>query len=212
MRLPALLLLSVVAIAPTARSEQPSSFFVNEIAVDDPRLAGDASALTSALCAALARDKRAEVLCAPDIKQLIAFAATSSMIGGGPSASDKLAEKAAATRWVVGGRLRLDKAGATLTVAVGPKDESSDLSLMFSSTALITIDEKAGGKTLVLLDRMPAVARRLLEASLAPAGGQASGTGTEGAAVAPPAPLSAQPPANASSAAVPPSGAQAGKP
>jgi len=90
-----------------ARAEAPVLVYVNEFTVQDPKLASDAGALTSALCAALARDKRVDVLCAPDVRQLLSFAAASSMMGSTSPATENLERRAAAT-----GRRRQDRLDA----------------------------------------------------------------------------------------------------
>ncbi|MBM4281279.1 MAG: hypothetical protein FJ137_11160 [Deltaproteobacteria bacterium] len=167
-----------------ARAEAPVLVYVNEFTVQDPKLASDAGALTSALCAALARDKRVDVLCAPDVRQLLSFAAASSMMGSTSPATENLERRAAATRFVVSGRVVVDKTGSTLSMSIGPRDDGSDLSSMFASSALAKRDEPVEGKTLGLLARVPAVARSLVDAALAPPVGEDSAATT-----APPAPL-----------------------
>src|SRR6185437_10779686 len=76
--------------------------FVDDVQAIDKSLAPDANALTTALCAALGKEKRADVMCAPDVKQILNFAATAAMVGTegkGPGAA--VQERLEKTRDVV---------------------------------------------------------------------------------------------------------------
>jgi hypothetical protein len=174
MRMGVLTLLLCTLASDVAFAEGPVAVYVNEVAVDDAKLAGEAGALTSALCAALSKDKRVDVLCAPDVRQLLSFAATSSMMGMAPPATESLERRAAATRFVFSSRLVVDNDGALLTTTVGPRADGADLSSMFANGSVATAQEKVRGKSLALLDRLPVIAQRLLASALAPAPDQES--------------------------------------
>ena len=162
------LLALVLTAAGAARADAPVLVYVNDVAAADAALAGDAAALTSALCAALAKDKRVDVLCAPDVKQLLAFAASSSMLGASNPATESLQRRIDGTRFVVSARLATDKGATTLTTAIGVKDGGADLGAMSASTPLKVEEDTVSTRAMTMLERVPRVARRLVDAALAP--------------------------------------------
>jgi hypothetical protein len=97
--------LGLALASPHARAGAPSDdrqlVYVDDVQVADKALGADANALTTALCAALGKEKRIDVLCAPDVKQILSFAATAAMVGttGGPG--DAVQARLERTRHVV---------------------------------------------------------------------------------------------------------------
>jgi hypothetical protein len=189
----------VVVSAGAARADAPVPLYVNDVVVADGALAADASALTSSLCAALAKDKRVDVLCAPDVKQLLAFSATTAMIGSSSPAVETLQRRIDATRLVVSSQLAVDKGTSLLTTVLGEKDDGAEIGAMSTSKPVVVLTEKVSGRTTALLERLPGVAKRLVDAAVAPA----PGTLPAQAAVpstAPPAPLTPAPPTSSNNA------------
>jgi hypothetical protein len=154
--------------AAAARAAAPPIVYVNDVVAADPSLATDAEALTSPLCGAMAKDKRVEVLCAADVKQLLAFAATTSMVGTSSPALETLQQRVNSVQFVVSGRLALDKGAKVLTMSIGPKDEGSGMGGMAPSSSVLSITEKVGARTAALFDGLPTVARRLIDAAVSP--------------------------------------------
>jgi hypothetical protein len=158
-------------VAGPARAQLPTTgallVYVTDVEARE-KLAADASALTAGLCAALAKDKRIEVLCAPDVKQLLGFAATTSMLGTGNPATEKLQGRIDATRFVVSGKLTLEKDTFTFTTAIGDKGEGADFGGMFASSTLQSATEKATGKPSALLAKLPSMARALVDKVASP--------------------------------------------
>jgi hypothetical protein len=189
MRAVLLLLFIVASAAGAARADAPVLVYVNDVVVTDAALAADAGALTGAMCAALAKDKRLDVMCAPDVKQLLAFAASSSMLGSSAPAADSLQRRVDATRFVVSAQLVAGKGTTTLAATIGAKDESSTMGAMSATTTLARVDETSSARATSLLERLPGVARRLVDAALAPTSLAPTSTATP--STAPPAPLSA---------------------
>lgn len=167
MRIALFTALTAIVLADAARADERVVVYVNDI-VAVPALDNDASALTSALCSSLARDPRVDVLCAPDVKQLLSFAAATSMLGTNP-AGERLQQRIESTRFVVTGRLVGDAGTVTLTTSIGPRAEGADVGAMFFEAAAFAVEERVAGKASALLDRLPAFSRRLVDGVLAPA-------------------------------------------
>jgi hypothetical protein len=180
-------LLSCTLAAAGARAQAPKPaaervlIYVDEIGVEDKALAQDAQALTTSLCAALAKDKRLDVMCAPDVRQILSFAATSAMIGTGAISANAVEVRLEKVRHVVQGSLRRDAAkNVVLVLKGGPRADGSTTAALFTEKPVIALEEKAD-KPQKLLDRLPTAAQKLGGALLAPP------------APAPPAPLSPAP-------------------
>jgi hypothetical protein len=194
-RLAALLVPAVaVAAAPGARADDRVLVYVNDLGAPGA-LAADAAALTSALCSALAKDARVEVLCAPDVKQLLAFAATSSMLGTSPAA-DRLQQRLESARLVVTGRVAADGDDVVVSAGIGPRAAAADVGAMFFDAAAVELSERAPGKAGALLSRLPTFARRLVDGALTPVTQKATPTPPP-----PPEPLTPAPSTTPSKAA-----------
>lgn len=137
--------------------------YVDEVKVGDKSLAGDATALTTALCAAIGKDKRVDVLCAPDVKQILSFAATAAMIGNSGGPSGALQERLERTRHVVSAAYRKEGGNFILVVKAGPKAAEAAGTALFSDKPVIALEEK-GDHQRKLLDKLPAVAGRVTAA------------------------------------------------
>ncbi len=160
--------------APSARA-QPAAppaartlVFVDDVVAADAALSPDAAALTSTLCAALSKDKRLDVLCAPDVRQILAFAATAAMVGTGGGPTGAMMERLDKTALMVSGSLRKDGASFVLVTKGGVKSASSTPEAMEIERALLALEQRAGGQR-ALLDALPGLAARLGEGLLKPA-------------------------------------------
>jgi hypothetical protein len=143
--------------------------FVDEVQTTDKALQGDATALTTALCAALGKDKRVDVLCAPDVKQILNFAATAAMIGtaGGPGGA--LQDRLDRTKHVVATTYRKEGGNFVLVVKAGPKAAEAQAAALYSEKPVIALEEK-GDQQRKLLDKLPQLAARVTAALVDPAG------------------------------------------
>ena len=156
--------------------------YVDDVVPAQASLATDAAALTIALCATISKDPRFEVLCAPDVQQLLSFAATTAMMGstsGGPSAV--LQERLVRSKHIVSASFAHD-GGFTLTIKAGPKAADAPAIALYSDKPVITLKETGTGPGKIL-EKLPALASRIL-AALAPASTPPP----------PPAPLTSAPP------------------
>ena len=106
-----------------AKSDDRVLVYVDDVVPADKSLAADATALTTALCAAIGKDKRFDVLCAPDVKQILSFAATAAMVGttGGPGGA--VQDRLDRTKHVVSASFKKDGSNYVMVVKAGPKYE-----------------------------------------------------------------------------------------
>jgi hypothetical protein len=165
--------------------------YVADVTPAVPGLQQDAGALTTALCGAMARDKRVEVMCAPDVRQILEFAALSSLTGGSSPAVEALESRLAAVAFVVSGGLSRKEAKSpggkdvtgqsafVLVVAGGPKNPDGDASAPAFDKPTVRLEEVGIGPSTSLLERLPELTTRLLRTLLTPSAG----------AMAPPEPL-----------------------
>jgi hypothetical protein len=154
--------------------QKPLVIFVGDVMTDakqTPPLTSEAAALTSELCGALGRDKRVEVLCAPDIRQLLDFAATQAMLGGNPAA-DRIAARAEAADGMVQTRLHREGGALVLVLEAGPLLEGSSLTGMGLAKALVRLENKAATNQ-GLVARLPDVSARIVAGLVAPVAQQA---------------------------------------
>lgn len=177
-------------VAPAVAHAQAGSdrvlVYVDDVSVADPKLQSEANALTSSVCSTLGKDKRLDVMCAPDVKQIIGFAAASSMIGTTSPAVENLQKRLDAVAFVVAGNLQPRGADMVLTLQVGPKSAQSDSSALFAETSLVKLEAVGPPKATKLLDKLPDIGARLVKAMLSP-------TPSDAPAPPPPAPLPTTP-------------------
>jgi hypothetical protein len=159
--------LTVRAQEPKPAAPERTLIYVDDLLTEDKGLAQDAQALTTSLCAALSKDKRLDVMCGPDVKQILSFAATSAMIGTGSSPANAVEERLNKAKHVVQGTLRKEGANVLLVVKGGPRADAASSTSMFTEKPVVALEEKAD-KTQKLLDRLPALAQKLGGALLAP--------------------------------------------
>jgi len=164
--------IAVLAALPTlAQSERPL-VYVADVEPASPKLAQEAAALTTSLCGAVAKEKRVEVLCAPDVKQILSFAAMGSMAGAANPAATSLQTRMATIGYVVTGTLTSTKKDKddvfTLVIAAGKKAEEADALTPYVEAATIRLEEQSVGKSTRLLDRLPEISGRVMKALLAP--------------------------------------------
>ncbi len=157
--------------------------YVADVAPAAPGLQQDAAALTTALCGAMARDKRVEVMCAPDVRQILEFAAMSSLTGGSSPAVEALERRLAAVAFIVSSTLsRKDAASPVhkdvtgqsafvLVVAGGPKNPDGDASAPAFDKPTVRLEEVGIGQSTSLLGRLPELTTRLLRSLLTPSAG-----------------------------------------
>ncbi|MDP2343345.1 MAG: hypothetical protein Q8O67_20475 [Deltaproteobacteria bacterium] len=158
--------------------------YIDDIVTDDAKLRNEVGALTSALCGAVAKDKRLDVLCAPDVKQILGFAAASSMIGSTSPAVESVQRRLEQVKFVISGTLVMRKADVVLTVQGGPTAEGADATALFSDKPVVKVEEVTSAAKMKLLDALPVVAGRVVKGLLAPV----AATPPTGP-MAPPAPL-----------------------
>lgn len=179
---------SFSAAAQAKPSDDRVLVYVDNILASDPSLAADATGLTMSLCTELGKDKRIDVLCAPDVAQVLSFAATASMIGASGGAGGAIQDRLQRTRHVVSGALRKDGANVVLVVKGGPKAPDADLTALYSDKPLVAVEQKAEHQR-KLPAQLPAVAARVVAALLKPAAAAAPPP-------PPPAPLASPAPAS----------------
>ncbi len=178
-------LVALVLIPQIARAaDERVLVFVDDVAASDPKLKAEVGALTSALCGAVAKEKRFDVLCAPDVRQILGFAAASSMIGTASPAVENVQARLELVKFVVSASLVVRGGDAVLTLQAGPTAEGADPAALYSDKPLVKLEETTPAKQMKLLDKLPLVAQRLTKALLAdPAGHPPT------APLPPPAPL-----------------------
>jgi hypothetical protein len=131
----------------------------------------------------MARDKRVEVMCAPDVRQILEFAAMSSLTGGSSPVVEALERRLAAVAFIISSALsrkdaastvRKDAAGQSafvLVVAGGPKSPDGDPSTPAFDKPTVRFEEVGIGNSTSLLDRLPELSTRLLRPLLTPSAG-----------------------------------------
>jgi hypothetical protein len=180
---------STVATAQAPKSDDRVLVYVDDVVPADKSLSSDATALTTALCAAVGKDKRFDVLCAPDVKQILSFAATAAMVGtnGGPGAA--VQDRLDRTKHVVSATFKKDGANYVMVVKAGPKAADAQATSLYSDKPVIALEEK-GDAQRKILEKLPALASRIT-AALVPS------TTNAATSAPPPAPLPAPAPAPA---------------
>jgi hypothetical protein len=167
----AVTLSGALASAPAAAQGKPATrtlVYVDDVAPADRALAADATALTSALCAAIAKDARLDVLCAPDVRQILQFAATAAMIGTAGSPSNAVTERLDRTQLVVAASLKKDGATWVLVLKGGPKASDANPAALYTDRPIVALEQRADSQK-KLLDALPGQAARLAEGLLKPA-------------------------------------------
>lgn len=170
MRLMVALLLAVAVAAPARAQDKGGEralVFVDDVAAADKSFATDATALTSGLCAALAKDKRLDVLCAPDVRQILSFAATAAMVGTTSSPGNAVTDRLDRTQHVVSAVLRKDGAAWVLVVKGGPKAADARPEAMYSDQVRVALEQRADAQK-KLLDALPSLAARIAEGLIKP--------------------------------------------
>jgi len=170
MRLALLALLAGVFAVGPAAAQKPGDrplVFVADLSAPVP-LAQDAAALTTSLCGALAKDPRVEVLCAPDVKQILSFAAMGSLTGAPSPAVESLERRLAAVKFVVNGTLAQSQDTFTLVVAAGSRVADGGGGTPTFETASVRLEEVAKGRSIRLSERLPELSARLVKPLLAP--------------------------------------------
>lgn len=160
------------AHAQAARSDDRVLIYVDDVVAADKSLAADANALTTSLCAAIGKDKRFDVLCAPDVKQILSFAATAAMVGtsGGPGGA--VQERLDRTKHVVSATFKKQGGDYVLVVKAGPKAADAQATSLYSDKPVIALEEKGDGQRKIL-EKLPTLAARIT-AALVPSGGAAA--------------------------------------
>lgn len=165
-----------------AQSNAPTRVlvFVDDVAPADATLGSDATALTAGLCAAIAKDKRLDVMCAPDVRQILTFAATAAMIGTTNSPGNAVTDRLDRTQLVVSAALRKEGGAWVLVVKGGPKAADARPEAMYADQVKVALEQRADAQK-KLLDAMPGLAARIIDGMLKPSSAPAP--------TAPPAPL-----------------------
>lgn len=172
MRPALLVLLAAVASGAPAVAQKPATrpiVFVRDIGAP-AGLQPDAASLTTALCGLIAKDPRVDVLCAPDVKQIMGFAAMGALTGASTPAVDALERRLAAVTVVVSGSLApRDADTIALVVSAGPRSASGDALSPAFEAASVKLEEAVKGKSSRLLERLPELSARVLKPFLTPA-------------------------------------------
>lgn len=159
---------ALLAAAPVAASDDRVLVYVDDVVAADKALAPDATALTTALCAAIAKEKRVDVLCAPDVKQILQFAATAAMVGtqgGGPAGA--VQDRLDRTKHVVSASFKKDGGKYVLVVKGGPKAADATAMTLYSDKPTIALEERSDGQRQIL-EKLPALASRINAALVQP--------------------------------------------
>lgn len=180
----ALALVTASSSADAQKSDDRILIYVDDVVPADKSVAADATALTTALCAAVGKDKRFDVLCAPDVKQILSFAATAAMVGtsGGPGGA--VQDRLDRTKHVVSATFKKDGASYVMVVKAGPKAADAQATSLYSDKPIIALEERADAQRKIL-EKLPALAARVTTALLPSA--------TTNASTSPPAALSPAP-------------------
>ena len=171
--------LSASSVAAQPQAAERALVFVDDVVPADKALATDASALTSGLCAAFAKDKRLDVMCAPDVRQILSFAATAAMVGTTQSPGNAVTDRLDRTQHVISAALRKEAGAWVLVVKGGPKAPEARPEAMFSDQPKVAVEQRADAQK-KLLDALPSLVAKVAEGLLKPAAA---------APMPPPAPL-----------------------
>lgn len=177
------------AVTPPAPAPR-TLVYVDDVAAAEQALSPDATTLTSTLCAALGKDKRLDVICAPDIRQILGFAATAAMVGSGTGPTGAVMERLDKTQLVVSSALRKEGAGFVLVVKAGTKGANATPEAMYVEPVLVAFEQRAATQR-ALLDTLGGLATRVAAGLLKPADRTTLGAPAPGP---PPAPLGDKPP------------------
>lgn len=175
--------LAALGAAPAAAQGKPAErllVYVDDVTAADKSLASDATALTSALCAALGKERRLDVMCAPDIRQIMGFAATAAMVGTSNGSSNAVTERLDKTQLVVSAALRKDGAALVLVVKAGSKAADASADALYVDRVVVALEQRADAPK-KLHDALPALGAKVAEGLLKPA--------APAAPTPPPAPL-----------------------
>lgn len=142
--------------------------FISDVAVDKG-VTVDGQALTSTLCSAFGKAARLDVMCAPDVKQLVSFAGQLAMMGKKSPAIEKLEAQMTKVRWVVRAELKKgDKGGLVFHLGVHDKVSGDNGVFAVAGERRALFKEPLpDGKTARLLDRIPVLAKQATEQMLA---------------------------------------------
>ncbi len=157
-----------IVATPGAAADAPAriSLYVDDVTPADKTLANDASALTTMLCSNLAKDKRFDVLCAPDVRQVLQFSANVSLIGGA-SSTNPLERRLDMVSHVVNASFRKDHDKFVFQVKAGPRSPQSDRIAMFTEAPVVAFEETATNAK-AFLDAAGNTSARVAAALLAP--------------------------------------------
>jgi TolB-like protein len=154
----------VAAWGSSARADDGRTLvFVSSFSTTDKSLAQNADAMTSSFCAQLSKNPRLDVICAPDVKQILEFAANASLMGSNNNGATKVTERLDRVQQIVSGTLRREGNQMVLVVKAGPRAKESEGLTLFSDKAVVGLEERSD-KAKALLDRLPAVATRVGDA------------------------------------------------
>lgn len=164
-------LIGAFAVAPVVVAQTPAGrplVFVADVAAADA-LQQDAAALTMALCGALAKDPRVEVICAPDVKEIMRFAVMGALTGASSPAADSLERRLAAVAWVVNGTLIQQPDGLGLVVAAGARTlDDGGVTPVFEAPSARLEESVKSQRSTRLMERLPELSTKLLKPLLVP--------------------------------------------
>ncbi len=133
--------LSVASSVVRAHDGERPLIFVADVTAP-PAHKSEAELWTAALCDALTENRRVEVLCAPDVRQMLSFAAMGSFAGNGGASAAVLQERLGAVSIVVTATLTPQAPGTVvLVVAAGHRAPAGMGDIPVFEAAAIRVEE-----------------------------------------------------------------------
>ena len=173
-------LLAVVALS-SAPAVAGTLVYVEDFEVRKP-VKPQGGSLAGILCNQMSKNKNLEIMCAPDVQQMLQFAALSGSVGNQSNPQLAIEDRMGKVEVVVKGSIRKGKYGLILLVEVFERDKKFAGTVVTPGRKLGAIERKGiKGGTQAVMDKLPALAPRIA----AMARGEATGSKKS----APPPPL-----------------------
>ena len=142
----------VALASTTAVAQTQARVFVEDVGVEKG-IDMDSKALTSSLCASLMKQKGVEVICAPDVRQLLDFQSQLALIGKSPAIS-KIEQQIETTPWVISAEVVRDAKRVKMIVGLHEKGPSEGV--FATAGKRVAFVEERVGKASKLLGRVDA--------------------------------------------------------
>jgi hypothetical protein len=151
------LALTVALTSSVAFAQTQTRVFVEDVGVEKG-IDMDSKALTSSLCASLMKQKGVEVICAPDVRQLLDFQSQLALIGKSPAIS-KIESQIEATPWVIAAEVVRDEKRIKMVVGLHEKGPSEGIFATAGKRVAVVAERVS--KASALLKRVDSVADSL---------------------------------------------------